>query len=241
MSRARPQSLPQARARREPEVAERLQPRLGAGTMRVWGGSRRPARARGGNPGGLRSRAGNKRRRGAAAEGPTGKLSEAPRPPPRTMAAERAKAGRHAPAPPAGPYLVVLLPAAPRRRRPARAARHVHVQRAGERAPQRPHPPRQPHGRQAQGQPARQQSHRGLRARSDHRRRRGEEQDAPPPSAADTAARARAIEPYLPIQPSQGRGGVGGAGRAQPSRRPCLSSRGTPLPPARVSSRSTNE
>lgn len=62
-----------------------------------------------------------------------------------------------------GQYLVVLLPAARWRRRPTRAAGHVHVQGAGERAPQRPHPLRQPHGRQAEAQPARQQSHQGKR------------------------------------------------------------------------------
>uniref|UniRef100_A0A8C6FYS3 Uncharacterized protein n=1 Tax=Moschus moschiferus TaxID=68415 RepID=A0A8C6FYS3_MOSMO len=121
------------------------------------------------------------------------------------------------------PYLVVLLPAARGRRRPARAARHVHVQGAGERAPQGPHPPRQPHGRQAQAQPAREQSHRGpAAARSDHRRGEEEEDAPPPPAAAAAAAQVRAIAPDSPpIQPLQRRGrGWGGAGGAPPSRLP---------------------
>lgn len=111
--------------------------------------------------------------------------------------AERGKAGRHAPAPP-GPgsaaYLVVVLPATRGRRRPARAARHVHVQGAGEWAPQRPHPPRQPHGRQAQAQPAHEQSHRGPRPL------------APITAGAGARRTCRRLQPQLPlpgIEPSR--------------------------------------
>lgn len=213
------------------------------GTMRVSGAlAQGPGKKTGGRP---PSEPPNKRSRGARTGRPAqktgGKLCEGPerlgearggasrRNAPHNSRAERGKAGRPAPAPPgpgsgSAPYLVVLLPAARGRRRPTRAARHVHVQGAGERAPQGPHSPRQPHGRQAQAQPAREQSHRGpAAARSDHRR--GEEEDAPPPpAAAAAAAQARAIAPDSPpIQPLQGRGrGWGGAGGAQPSRLPGL-------------------
>lgn len=100
-----------------------------------------------------------------------------------------------------------VLPAARGRRWPAGAASHVHVQGAGERAPQRPHPPRQPHGRQAQAQPARQQSHRGAAAASsDHRRAQAqeEEEEEPPPPATVVAAGARAIAAKSPVQPPSG-------------------------------------
>lgn len=174
-----------------------------------------------------------------------------PRAPPRTMA--RASAGRPSATPPlrraAAQYLVRVLPAARGRRWPAGAARHVHVQGAGERVSQRPHPPRQPHGRQAQAQPARQQSHRGAAAASsDHRRAQAqEEEEEPPPPATAVAARARAIAAKSPVQPPSGPrrgwgggGGVGGAAGVRPSRvphGPSLS--GTPTPTAPVSTRST--
>lgn len=143
-----------------------------------------------------------------------------PRAPHRTMA--RASAGRPSATPPlrraAAQYLVRVLPAARGRRWPAGAARHVHVQGAGERAPQRPHPPRQPHGRQAQAQPARQQSHRGAAAASsDHRRAQAqeEEEEEPPPPATAVAARARAIAAKSPVQPPSGpRRGWGQRGRS---------------------------
>lgn len=168
-----------------------------------------------------------------------------PRAPPRTMA--QPSAGRPSATPPlrraAAQYLVRVLPAARGRRWPAGAARHVHVQGAGERAPQRPHPPRQPHGRQAQAQPARQQSHRGAAAASsDHRRAQAqEEEEEPPPPATAVAARARAIAAKSPVQPPSGpRRGVGGAAGARPSPVPRGPSRsGTPTPPAPVSTRST--
>lgn len=148
-----------------------------------------------------------------------------PRAPPRTMA--RPSAGRPSATPPlrraAAQYLVRVLPAARGRRWPARAASHVHVQRAGERAPQRPHPPRQPHGRQAQAQPARQQSHRGAAAASsDHRRAQAqEEEEEPPPPATVVAAGARAIAAKSPVQPPSGpRRGGGRSGRRTAFSRP---------------------
>lgn len=158
-----------------------------------------------------------------------------PRAPPRTMA--RPSAGRPSATPPlrraAAQYLVRVLPAARGRRWPAGAARHVHVQGAGERAPQRPHPPRQPHGRQAQAQPARQQSHRGAAAASsDHRRAQAqEEEEEPPPPATVVAARARAIAAKSPVQPPSGpRRGVGGGGSGRRGRRAAFSRPPRPFP-----------
>uniref|UniRef100_A0A8C6ICK3 Uncharacterized protein n=1 Tax=Mus spicilegus TaxID=10103 RepID=A0A8C6ICK3_MUSSI len=138
----------------------------------------------------------------------------------------------------AAQYLVRVLPAARGRRWPAGAASHVHVQGAGERAPQRPHPPRQPHGRQAQAQPARQQSHRGAAAASsDHRRAQAqeEEEEEPPPPATVVAAGARAIAAKSPEQPPSGprqrEGGMareGGRGRS--GRRAAFSRPPRPFP-----------
>uniref|UniRef100_A0A8C0E1B8 Uncharacterized protein n=1 Tax=Balaenoptera musculus TaxID=9771 RepID=A0A8C0E1B8_BALMU len=161
----------------------------------------------------------------------------------------QAPVGRHGPAPP-GPgsaqYLVVLLPAARGgRRRPAGAARHVHVQGAGERAPQGPHPPRQPHGRQAQTQPAREQSHRGPRplariTAGAGARRRTRHRLQPPPPPPPPPPR---IEPSRPTRPSspfraEAGGGEERAARSLPAS-PFLSAPGTPPPPAPVSTRST--
>lgn len=107
---------------------------------------------------------------------------------------------------------VEFLLAARGGRRPAGAARHVHVQGARERAPQRPHPPRQPHGRQAQAQPARQQSHQGPRplapitagaaARSGRRRHLRSPPPGPEPS-----------RPTCPSSPCRAEAGVGRGGR----------------------------
>lgn len=64
----------------------------------------------------------------------------------------------------------------------------------------------------------------------------------PPPPATAAAARARAIASNLPIQPLQGRGGEW-RGEERPAlsllASPFPSARGTPTPPALVSSRST--
>lgn len=167
---------------------------------------------------------------------------------PHNSRAERGKAGpprpRSSPAgarPPPAVYLVVLLPAARGRRRPAGAARHVHVQGAGERAPQRPHPPRQPHGRQAQAQPAHEQSHRGPRplvritAGAGARRRRRRRLRPPPPPPGLEPSR-----PTCPSSPFRAEAG-GGEERAVHSlpASPFLSACGTPPPPAPVSTRST--
>lgn len=223
-------------------------------------GSGRPRSARGG--GGSRSPPAPRNKRGRAprgrgagarqgklSEGP-GRRREGPGPPrrgaPHNSRAAHGKPGRHAPArrPGLPAYLVVLLPAARGRRRPARAARHVHVQGAGERAPQRPHPPRQPHGRQAQAQPARQQSHRGpqplapITAGAAARRRRGRRLRSPPPPPGLEPSR-----PTCPSSPCRAEAGVGrsGAGGAQLPTAYFRSARGTPPPAAPVSTRSTDE
>ena len=232
------------------------------GTMRGSGPpTPGPGRDRGGRPPpALR----NKRSRRAGTERPAGKTGgnfargrgggarpggASRRDAPHNSQAERGKVGRHGPAPP-GPgsaqYLVVLLPAARGgRRRPAGAARHVHVQGAGERAPQGPHPPRQPHGRQAQTQPAREQSHRGPRplariTAGAGARRRTRHRLQPPPPPPPPPPR---IEPSRPTRPSspfraEAGGGEERAARSLPAS-PFLSAPGTPPPPAPVSTRST--
>lgn len=209
-------------------------------------GPRRAPGGGGGSAGPGRRRENFLKGRGGGATAP-GALSRSGVP--HNSRAERGKAGPPRPRPsrtrarprPAA-YLVVLLPAARgRRRRPARAARHVHVQGAGERAPQRPHPPRQPHGRQAQAQPAHEQSHRGPRplvritAGAGARRRRRRRLRPPPPPPG--------LEPSRPTCPSspfraEAGGGEERAAHSLPAS-PFLSARGTPPPPAPVSTRST--